>query len=580
MRYFLTLILSAAVAATAAAQSLPHGDYEYPVRDVQRLYSANFGEMRPNHFHSGVDIKTDGVTGKRVVAVADGYVSRIVVQPGGYGRALYVTHPDGTTSVYGHLQSFRPDIEKYVREERIRRRSNRVDLYFNKWEWEVERGQTIAFSGNTGTSYGPHLHFELRETATQRTMNTIAEGIIPVTDNLPPVIARLHYVEVDTVGCVPVHSRRRSYDVRRQAPGIYILATERAVDAGRNGYFIVEVSDRKNGVQNTFGVYRVSCAVDGEKRFEYRMDGFTFDCTRYCNAAACYDMQLSSRNEVMRLARLEGSSRGFYTTLVDDGAISLADGETAQVRIEAEDDCGNLSQLEFTIRGKADGDCFRAPAEAACGETIDRRRDFSHADSLLTIEIPAGTLYESAFFECRHAEKRPKADSSLVVLSAVSSIMTDATPMHRGAKLALRCDVPQRLRSRAVLARLNRKGRPVYAGGRYDDGAVRGTITSFGDYFVAADTVAPKVSPRFKQGADLSSARSLSFSVGDNFSGVASYEGTIDGEWAIFEYMPVGGRLIHNFTDSSLARGKRHTVRITVRDNCGNSRTVECDFYR
>lgn len=579
MRYFLTLILSAAMTA-AAAQSLPDSDYEYPVRDVQRLYSANFGEMRPNHFHSGVDIKTDGVTGKRVVAVADGYISRIVVQPGGYGRALYVNHHDGTTSVYGHLQSFRPDIEKYVREERLRRRSNRVDLYFNKWEWEVERGQTIAYSGNTGTSYGPHLHFELRETATQRTLNTVACGIIPVTDNLPPVIARLHYVEVDTVGCVPVHSRRRSCDVRRQAPGIYVPATERAVDVGRNGYFIVEVSDRKNGVQNTFGVYRVSCEVDGEKRFEYRMDGFTFDCTRYCNAAACYDMQLSSRNEVMRLARLDGSSRGFYTTLVGDGTISLAAGETARIRIEAEDDCGNLSQLEFTARGKADTDCFHAPAEAVSGEVIERRRDFSHADSLLTIDIPAGALYESAFFSCRYGERQAKADSSLVVLSGVSSIMNDATPLHRGANVALRCDIPQRLRSRAVLARLNRKGRAVYAGGRYDDGAVSGTITAFGDYFVAADTVAPKVSPRFKEGADLTSARSFSFSVSDNFSGIASYEGTIDGEWAIFEYMPVSGRLIHNFTDSDLARRKSHTVRMTVVDNCGNSRTVERKFYR
>lgn len=577
MRYFLTLVLSAAF-TTAAAQAVLQDDYVYPVQNVQRLYSANFGEMRPNHFHSGVDIKTDGTTGKKVVAVAGGYISRIVVQPGGYGRALYVTHPNGTTSVYGHLQSFRTDIEQYVRAERLRRRSNRVDLYFNKYRWPVGQGEVIALSGNTGTSYGPHLHFELRESATQCTFNTVAEGIIPVRDTLPPIIARLHYVEVDTLRGVPVHSPRRTYELTRRAAGYYSLASDAPVEVGRNGYFIVEASDRKNGVHNTFGVYRMSCCVDDVKRFEYRMDGFTFDCTRYCNAAACYDMQLSSKNEVMRMARLDGGSRSFYTALVDDGVLSLDDGRTALIRIEAEDDCGNLSRLTFTAAGKPDAECFRAADAGA--QVVDRRRDFEYSDSVASVAIPAGALYESAFFSLRHGAKRVPADAAAAVLSPVCSVMDDSTPLHKGITLSLACDVPQPLRSRASLARLNRKGRAVYAGGKYGNGAVSGKITTLGHYFVAADTVPPKVSPSFKRGADLSKARSLSFSVGDAFSGVGKYEGLIDGEWAIFEYMPVSGRLIHNFVDSELVRGKTHTVRMTVTDNCGNSRTVESAFYR
>ena len=189
MRKILTTALLA-LTFGANAQTLNPDNYEYPVRNVAGLCSSNFGEMRPDHFHSGVDIKTDGVEGKPVVAVADGYISRIVVQPSGYGQALYVTHPDGTTSVYGHLSRFRSDIDSLVRTERYRRQRNSVDIFFNEEEYPVRRGETIALSGNTGNSFGPHLHFEIRETATQRTLNLIAQGVIRVADTQKPIVQR------------------------------------------------------------------------------------------------------------------------------------------------------------------------------------------------------------------------------------------------------------------------------------------------------------------------------------------------------------------------------------------------------
>lgn len=579
MRYFLTLILAASVAAMYG-QSLPDNNYLYPVKGVQRLYSANFGEMRPNHFHSGIDIKTDGTTGKEVVAVADGYVTRLVVQPGGYGRALYVVHGDGTTSVYGHLSKFRSDIEKYVREERLRRRRNKVDLYFAPWQWKVTQGETIALSGNTGTSYGPHLHFELRDTKTARTMNIFAGGVITPKDDIPPVIVRLHYIETDTLHGVPVHAPRRSYEVKSLPEGGYALA-DSVVMVGRNGYFVAEVTDRKNDVQNRFGVYRISWSLDGGKRFEYRMDGFSFDRTRYCNAVSYYPIQLTSKTEAIRLARIDGNRRDFYRTLVDDGRVSLAAGETRQFGLEAEDDCGNISRLSFTIVGKEDEHCFRATEDMAAEFAVDRRKDFRFGNGEIDVAIPAGALYESVFFNYAKGVKTCASTPTVRVLSPVHSVLDTNIPLHTGMTISIRYDGPENLRSKAVLARRNASGKPVYAGGKYEEyGVVSGTVSTAGDYMIAADTVRPTVKARFAEGADLSKSSSLSFDIADNFSGVASYEGTIDGQWAIFDWMPVAGRLIHNFADGDVTRGRRHTVRMTVTDNCGNTRTVESHFYR
>ena len=355
----------AALGCTASlhGQQLDPAEYVYPVRGVSGACSANFGEMRPGHFHAGVDIKTDGVEGKELVAVADGYVSRVVVTAGGYGRALYLTLRNGKTAVYGHLQRFRDDIEARVRTARYEGRTNSVDLTFDASQWPVRQGELIGYSGNSGSSMGPHLHFELRDNRTQRRYNLVHEGIIRPADHTAPRILRLHYIEVDTVRGVPVRSPGESYAVVRTTAGSYRLTRSEALPVGRNGYFVVEASDRRDGVHNTFGIWRAALAVDGQTRFEYRMDGFTYEQARCCDAVSCYPLQLFSRNECIRLARLQGAPGEFYPTLVDRGVLRVDAGAQHTVRIEVEDDSGNRSHLEFTIRGRAES--FRAEADTA-----------------------------------------------------------------------------------------------------------------------------------------------------------------------------------------------------------------------
>ena len=407
MQRFLILFLLTTACLGAQGQQLDPNDYIYPLRELkQRLYSANFGEIRPGHFHAGVDIKTDAEEGKPVVAAADGYVSRVVLQAGGYGRAVYLTLRNGTTVVYGHLRRFRDDIERHVRRERYERRSNGVNLWFGPGTWPVKQGDVVAYSGDSGSSGGPHLHYEIRDTETQRLYNPVREGIIRPRDEYPPRIVRLHYVEVDTVQGVPVRSAPESYAVGRTAAGRYALTHDGPVGVGRRGYFVAEVTDRRNDVWNTFGVWRVTAFADGIPCFEFRMDSFTYDISRCSDAVSCYPIQINSRNEAIRLAQLEGAPDSFYPTMAERGLIRTAEGQVRRIRAEADTTAVTLRPDRTSV--------LRVGREAE-------------------VRIPEGTIYEPIFVRPGLGEA-PQADSGVVVLSPAYRFFDPATPAE-GADL-------------------------------------------------------------------------------------------------------------------------------------------------
>ena len=575
MRRILILLISTAACLGARGQHPAPEEYIYPIRDVEGLYSANFGEMRPGHFHAGIDIKTDGAEGKPLVAVADGYVSRVSLGAYGYGRAVYLTLHNGTTAVYGHLQRFRKDIEERVREERHARRSNSVNLWFGPDTWPVKQGDVVGYSGNSGSSMGPHLHYELRDTRTQRLYNVVSAGIIRPHDDLPPRIMRIHYIEVDTVQGVPVHSRPESYAVVRSAGGNYRLTREEPVGAGRKGYFVVEASDRRNGVGNTFGLWRLALSADGKPLFEYRMDGFEQANSRCCDAVSYYPLQLTSRNEVIRTAQLAESPDCFYPVMEERGIVRTEAGQTRRIRIEAWDDCGNRSALEFTVRGRSES--FRAEADTAAVALYPDRTSLVQVGREARTSIPEGALYEPIFVKPERRET-PQADSGVVVLSPAYRFLSPDTPLRHPAAVTVRTRVPRRLQFRTALAVRNRKGRLAWVGGSYANGAVTASTYATGDLVAVADTLAPAVRPLFAEGADLSKSESLRFRAADNFSGIASWTLRIDGEWVPCDRFPVKGTLVH-FFDAPPQR-RRHDVQLSVRDGCGNTAHFKGTFYR
>ncbi|MBE6186712.1 MAG: M23 family metallopeptidase [Rikenellaceae bacterium] len=569
MRRLFILTILLCCAHICSAQKLDPAYYDYPLRNVAGYYSANFGEMRPNHFHAGTDFKTDGVEGKPVVAVADGYVSRVSQSPTGYGLALYVTHPNGTTSVYGHLSRFRKDIADFVFSERHRLKQSRVDLYCQADQFPVKRGEEIARSGNTGSSQGPHLHFEIRDAKTQKTLNIISQGIVTPKDNISPYIMKVHYVEVDTVRGVPCHSRLATYAVHKADANTYRTAQKSPIKVGRKGYFIVETSDRKNDVANTYGVYNMVAKLDGKAIFEYRNDGFPFDLSRYCNAVSHYPIQRRSRNEVMRAAMLQGGTKYFYPTLVNRGVVTTAEGEERKMEFVITDDCGNTSTLAFDIAGKSNDACFKGEvAEDAI--IVEYNRDFAHkVDDVLSVVIAKGSLYESIALDIERSDVAIKADSTIKVLSPAYRIHDDNTPLQKSIGLVFTQDVEERLQPYTVMASVSSGGYLYYSGGRYRHNRLTARTSSFGTFCLVADMTPPTIRPQFEDGQDCRGRDRIAFRLSDNFSGVSSYNVYIDGKWVAIDY--ARSRAWVNLKAEGISGGKSHNIEIVVKDACGNT---------
>lgn len=575
MRYLLTLMLLAAGCTTALARE-DSTRYLYPVRQVAGLYSANFGELRPGHFHGGIDIKTDGAVGKELVAVADGYISRLSVAPGGYGRALYITLNDGHTTVYGHILRFRDDLEQRVDAERRRTRSNSVNLWFPPGEFPVAQGDVVARSGNSGSSFGPHLHFELRQTATQRTLNTVRMGIIRPEDHIAPLILGLRYAEIDTLDGIPVHGPLHRFELKKTGDGRYRTVSDKPLEVGPRGCFVIEASDRRDGVYNRFGLYRVSLDIDGQRCFEYRMDGFTFDRSRSCDAVSCYPLQVGARAEVIRLARLEGAPAEFYPTLRERGLVRTTPGCTRHVRIETEDDCGNVSTLEFDIRG---GERRFRPERDTTAVALHRNRDaMLRIGDEATLRIPAGALHESLFTRPVRIDNPATGATTVEVLTPAYRFLDNMTPLASEVTLSLQLFVPERMAPHVTLAARNRRGQLVWLGGSYAAGRLTARIRTAGDWLAVADTVAPTVRPLFETGSDFSRRGALRFRIGDNFSGISSCDLYIDGQWVPCERYPMQGTLEHHFTREP--SGSEHSLLLVVSDGCGNTTRWEGSFRR
>lgn len=568
-QYTLFLTLFLVITAAAQAQRLDPAYYEYPLKGVAGYYSANFGEMRPNHFHSGTDLKTDGVEGKAVVAAADGYVARILQSPSGYGLALYIAHPNGTTTVYGHLSRFRKDIADFVFEERHRQQRSRIDVTCPPDRFPVRRGEEIARSGNTGSSMGPHLHYEIRDTRTQKTLNVIAQGVLKPKDGIAPYIMKVHYIEVDTVAGVPLNSPRASYAVRKTDSNTYRLAQQTPVKVGRMGYFVIEASDRKDDCANTYGIYHLTAKADGRTFFEYRNDGFTFDLSRYCNAVAYYPIQRNSRNEALRLAAMQGGTRAFYPTIRDNGLITTAkEGEKRTISITADDDCGNSSTLEFTIEGKPDADCFRGAIDSD-GRIVHFDRDFAaKADNTFSVVIPKGSLYESAVLRMARSAVTPKADSTVRILSPAYDIGDRSIPLQKSMAVVFTAPVDESLQARTVMAAVAPNGTISYAGGTYRHNRLTGRTSAFGTYCLAADLTPPVIKPQFADGDDCRGRDRIVFRITDNFSGIASYTVTVDGRWVAVDL--AHGRASVDLRAEGIGGGTEHVVEFVLTDNCGN----------
>ena len=524
------------------------------------ILAGTFGELRGNHFHSGIDIKTRGRINMSILAAADGYISRIKVSPYGFGKALYLRHPNGYTTVYAHLQSFDPEIEAFLETEQKRTRSNAVDLFPNAGQFSFKQGEQIALSGNTGGSGGPHLHFEVRNTATEKIINPLLFGL-SVSDNIPPELSNLQVYTFDNDEVQAQEER----SLLNEGSGNYRLSGSGVVEVQNDFTFGIHAIDKLNGASNRNGVYELKLYINDELNYHFQMETYAFSETRFINSHIDYALKDCCRRVSHKLY-LEPNNQLSVYPLGEKGAISSFDRDTlVNVRIEAADFAGNVSVLDFKLHyqidAKADEGIVELPLDKWAFE-----KSHKYDNQGLSLYFKPGSFYRDIYFE--HEVLEP----SKAFLSDVHRVGSTAIPIQRYYNLGISLKYLNPKWDPKKLCIVGVKGNEIidYEGGAYALGVVRTRTRNFGDFAVVIDTVAPSIRAiNFTSGVSLNRKKTLLIEVKDELSGIEEYNAWIDDQWWPLYYDAKMKRLILSLEDLSKETGK-HSLRLLVEDDKKN----------
>ena len=529
--------------------------------DIPILLSGNFGELRSNHFHSGIDFKTQGVEGKPIHSVQDGYVSRISVSPWGYGNGLYITHPDGTTTVYGHLQKFSQKITAYLKEKQYEQESFNVNLSLTPDELPVKEGELVALSGNTGSSGGPHLHFEVRDTETEEPMDPIEYYKDLIKDTQAPKIQGIMVYSMPGKGVVNGSRRKLELKPVTAKNGKQTLTGK--IEAWGEIGLAVKGYDYMDNTSNIYGIKDITLTADSQVIFHSNLDRFAFDESRYLNSFTDFEEWKEHRSFYIKSFVDPGNRLRFIESL-NRGILTIDEPRTYHLTYQLADAFGNTTRLSIQIEGK----------EQPIPEVDTENTELFHwwSDNRfgakgIRLTIPKGNLYDDLYF--RYSVKE---DST--ALGAAHILHNKPVAFHKSAKLSLRLqtDTLENKQQYGIVRLQN--GRRSWTGGVYRNGWVDADIKEMGSYTLGQDLVPPTITPL--NPATWVSKQAIALRLSDNLSGVQTYRGEIDGQYVLFE-MNSKSVITYHFDKERLARGK-HTLKLVVTDACGNQSTYTYPF--
>jgi len=547
----------------------------YPVQAKIAL-AANFGELRPNHYHMGLDCKTDQKQNARVVAAADGYIAHIRIEPSGFGRSIYLNHPNGLTTLYGHLNDFFPELEKYVKEQQYKMESWLVFLDIPPDLFPVKQGQFIAFSGNTGGSQGPHLHFEIRDTKTDKVFNPSLFGF-PIPDNVPPTLIRL-----------AVYDRRIS--TYSQTPKLYVLKkiNARLNDAVGQGKYIpaspiiitntdrvsfgISAVDKYTGSYNPNGIYEAVLYNDDEPVVGFQLDNISYDETRYLNAHIDHKLRASGGPFVEHLSRLPGYPEGVYKDFSGDGIINLEDDSVHQIKAEVKDAYDNISLLQFSIKrgyineNKYNQDLSEQKFSPGFVNVFERED--------IQVILGEKDLYDSInFVYAKKTSITPQA------VSALHIVHTALVPVHGYYTIRLKTDRSlQNIDDDKIIMQRTWGSKMDVVKPNKEGEWFTGKFREFGNFQLLVDNVPPVISPvGIRDNANLSRSSQIIFTVTDNMKEIKNFRAELDGKWLRFTN-DKGRSFIYKFDEMCLPGN--HELKVSVEDEAGNVATKIFHFVR
>lgn len=543
-------------------ENYPKDAFRSPM-DIPLILAGTFGELRSNHFHSGMDIKTQQREGLPIYAIADGSITRIKISHWGYGKVLYIAHANGYTSVYGHLQKFAPEIEAYIKKLQYEKKSYEVEVFPEYGEVKVEKGKVIAFGGNTGGSSGPHLHFEIRSSISEKPTNPLLYGM-EVRDATNPILEELYGYPLSSDAQINQSKNKLELDFKKQADGTFLA--EKVTAIGTIGLGFVGY-DRQDLAANRNGVYAVQMLVNGKIYIDYNFEAFSFSETRYINTLIDYDHFGRYYQRIQRLFKAPGNRLSIYKDLYNDGKIEIREGLSYTVELLLKDYEGNMVKAIIPIEGKKEPVKIEREEEKSEHYVIAKKPN-NYDLGAAKVYFPANTFYENFYIELEKGEDTVTIHNNRVAAHRNFTITFDIS------------DYTEEEQKQMFIARLNRRLQPQYAS-TYKRGNTFTTRTrNLGTYALARDTIAPKISPKnFKERQWLNDYKYLSLRISDDLSGIDTYSATLNGEWILMEYEPKTNTITYNFDDVILDQKECELV-VTVTDNVGNSSTFISTFFR
>ncbi|PKR80530.1 hypothetical protein CW751_09145 [Brumimicrobium salinarum] len=561
MRSFFILFVSYFLSVFCYSQKkeIDYGDYDlHSPLDVPLILAANFGELRTNHFHTGIDLKTDRRTGYNILSIADGYVSRIKVSPWGYGHAVYIDHYNGLTSVYAHCESFVGKIGEVTLSQQEKNNSFAIDYYPEKDAIQVKKGQLIAKSGNTGGSTAPHLHFEIRETKTEHALNPLLFNF-DIQDTRKPNIRYLKVYALTEEGYrVPNKSKR--FRLWGKDGQFYVKNNSVNIDASYTSEhggigFSFDAIDQLNGANNICGIHEAILEVNNDTIYTQNMEYIDFYTNRHINTHKDYEEFHNRRRHFQKTFITEHNALPIYRQLKNKGIIKASPGKSYIINYTAKDAYANTSQINFTLNV--------GTGKKKKQQTLYLEEKLLYPDSAFLsydknhyLLFPPGIIYEPTPLKLKSEPNNIEFGSDLI-------------PLQETFKLMLPI-IPNQQENKQYIQRISRYGTQYSEGGSVKNGWITSRIKSFGTFSVEIDTIAPQIRARNFINNGTVRGKRLSWSIDEHESGLKSYNISIDNNWYLLSYEPK--RSMFYFDPPKELKGNKQ-VTIKATDACGNENT-------
>ena len=531
--------------------------------EIPLVLSGTFGELRSNHFHSGLDIKTEGREGLNVVASAAGYVSRIKIAHWGYGKAIYITHPNGYTSVYAHLKKFNKRIEAYIKKQQYAKESFEIQLFPSATTLPISENEIIALSGNSGGSGGPHLHFEIRDTKTEKPINPMLFGI-NINDSKKPRINTLIGYSLSEEAHINKISKPTQISLVQLENGDLI---SKNIDAFGKIGFGINAYDQLDGAYNKNGLYNLEMKVNGEKMHEFNASSFSFSESKYINLLIDYERFANLKQRIQKCFVEPSNKLSLYKKSNENGYINIEDGLNYNVEIIAKDFKGNSQRITIPISGKKDSILVK-DTETITPYEINRDTFNKFSLNGITVAFPKNTFYNDFYLDFE-------------VKDSIAKVHSPTVPLHKNYTLTFDVSNYSEIEKKQLyIASINEKGRSQYETTVKKDLSFYTSTKKLGNFTLLPDNNNPKINLiNFKNEQWLTNSNSLKLKIRDHESGIDSYRGEIDGAWILMEYDAKKGILEYDLNDKEFSTAK-HILKVTVTDNVGNVTTTNTTFFR